>query len=1005
VYIEGYDFGAAANLDGFYSFTVPANIATGQEVTLTARFMGYRSMFETITLSPGTITQDFTLDTDVLMLDAVVVTGMGVGIEKEKLGVTIAKVSDNEIVNSDEGNVISSLHGKVANVEITAASGEPGAEGYIRIRGVTTIEGDNQPLIVVDGTPINNQSIAGQGGRTAGTTNQNRASDLNPDDIESMEILKGAAASAIYGSRAASGVVLITTKKGKVGKPKVSYKVAYSIDKVNKVPDLQQRYGQGYNGVASTTTSLSWGPEITGETYDHAWEMFETGHIFENNLTISGGNEWTTYYLSLERYDHDGTIVGNSDYVRNTVRLKASQRITESINITGNISVADISANQIQRGSNVSGLLLGAWRTTPSFNNLPYLDPTSGLHRSYRYQNPTVLRTSRGYDNPFFLVYEGVNTQDVGRFYGNLTLEWDPLDWLNVTWVGGHDYTSDQRRQVFPISSSSLPDGGVDRRKYNFTTSDSRLTVSATRRFKPADMVLNVLVGHQLSQRKHSEFTVVGNNMSVYGFNQVDNTTTYNPNEFEWTIRDESYFGQIMIDLFDQIYLSGSVRNDGSSTFGEAEKRHWYPKVSGAWEFTKLGLFSDMGNILSFGKIRAAWGVTGRQPGVYDTISAFGAGDFGEGWGVILSSTYMGYGGFFTSLQKGNADIKPERTSEYEIGAELAFWNNRIGVDFTYYKSKSTDVILGSPVAPSTGYGSITANAAIIENEGFEVSLDVQPINMRNFKWDLRAVWGTNDNMVVSLAGAERIGIGGFASCANYAVEGHGFGALWGEDFVRFGRGEIVDGTDIDATYTGWSEGDFYIAADGYPALSSEQRVIGDPNPDWTGSVRNTFTLFNKVTLSVLVDIKQGGDVWNGTRGALNYFGTTAETAANRGGTRVFEGIGPGAGTAVADGQSWYIDNIGSGFTGPAAWVIEDGSYIKLREISVAYKFKHPTLTKYTGLSDIDIRVSGRNLWTKTDYTGVDPETNLYGAHQSQGLDYFNNPNTKSYLVTLKFNY
>jgi TonB-linked SusC/RagA family outer membrane protein len=1017
VFIVGTGLGAATDVEGKYRFVVPAAMVQGQEVELKASYIGYRSKTERIVLVAGTITRDFALAVDVLKLEEVVVTGMGVGIQKEKLGVTIGKVRAREVVESDESNVIAALHGKVANVEVTASSGEPGAETYLRIRGANTIQGSNQPLIVVDGSPINNQSIAGAVGRHGGVTQMNRATDINPDDIESIEILKGAAASAIYGSRAGAGVVLITTKSGRPGRPRLSYKMTYTFDEVNRSVPLQKSYGQGLNGEASTTYPWSWGPKLDPDTptYDHAWEIFETGHVLENNLTLSGGTERTTYFLSLERYNVDGTIKGKSDYIRNSIRLKASQRVSDKLNVTGNIAFADVSSNRIQKGSNVSGLLLGAFRTPPNFNNQPYLDPVTGLHRSYRYQQPTELFRSRGYDNPFFVINEHVNTADIGRAFGNLKVEYDPFPWLNISYTLGHDYSNDERRTVLPPSSSSYPNGRVIREKFTYAETDGYLAISATRSFAPANLNLNLLLGHQWNQRSYNAFQTIGDGMSVVGFNQLDNTSSWSPNETESVVRDESFFGQLMVDLWDQLFLSGKIRNDGSSTFGEAQKRHWYPNISGAWEFTRLKPLSGLRKWLSYGKIRAAYGEAGRQPGAYQTITAFSPASYGAGWGVFLDATAFGFGGFETSFTKGNKDIRPERAKEWEAGIELAFLNNRVGLDVTRYVSKTEDVILSLPLPRSTGFGAQLRNAATIENDGWEVGLTLQPVSRKNFKWDMRLLYAQNDNLVTDLAGAEFVGLGGFVSCAAYAVEGYPYGVLRGEDFVRFGRGSIVDihdeegnvveeNVNIDERFTGWKEGDLFIDGDGYPVLDPQERVIGDPNPDWTGSIRNTFTLFNKIRLSALIDIKQGGDVWNGTKGALYFFGTHKDTE-DREGTQVFEGVGPGAGKPVPKGQAWHLNNLGSGFTGPASQFIEDGSFVKLREISLSYKLRHPSLTKWTGLSDIDIRLSARNLKTWTDYTGIDPETNLAGNTNWRGLDYFNNPQTRSYVLTLRFNY
>ncbi|MEW6507515.1 MAG: carboxypeptidase-like regulatory domain-containing protein [Bacteroidota bacterium] len=324
--------GAASDLDGSYIISVPTSMAKG-EFTLEVSYLGYQKASVQITLTADLV-QNFALKEDVLQMQTVVVTGMGVEIEKQKLGVTIGNVSAEAVANSKALDVISAIQGKVSNVEITSSSGEPGASTYIRVRGANSITGGTQPLIVVDGSPINNSEI---GVGVGGVTQMNRASDINPKDIESIDVLKGAAAAALYGSRAQNGVILIKTKSGKPGKAKLSYEVSYTFDEITNVQPLQQIYGQGNNGVGSKTAVATWGALIPAgtPTFNHERDIFKTGNTLDNSFTLSGGNEWTTYYLSVGRVGVDGTIKGKSSYDRNSVRVKASQRINEEINVTG----------------------------------------------------------------------------------------------------------------------------------------------------------------------------------------------------------------------------------------------------------------------------------------------------------------------------------------------------------------------------------------------------------------------------------------------------------------------------------------------------------------------------------------------------------------------------------------------------------------------------------------------------------------------------------------------
>lgn len=1002
VMLQATKIGTATDAEGNYSIEIP-NAQKGVVITLDVSYVGYRKISIQITLSGNLVKQNISLTEDILQMQTVVVTGTGTAVEKQKLGNTIGHVSAAEVTNSKALDVISAIQGKVANVEITQTSGEPGASTYIRIRGANSITGGTQPLMVVDGSPINNQEI---GGSVGGVTQQNRATDINPKDIESISILKGASAAALYGSRALNGVVLITTKSGKPGKTKVSYDVSYSYDDITQVQPLQQLYGQGNNGVASKTAAASWGPLLgSAPTFNHERDLFQTGHNTDNNLTVSGGNERTTYYFSAGRSDVKGTIIGNSRYQRNSVRLKASQLLTEQIKVTGNFQFNDVSSDRIQRGSNVSGLLLGGWRTPPDFDNSQYIDPVTGWHRSYRVQNPTSLKSSRGYDNPFFVAFEHVNKAEVGRAFGNIKVDYDPFDWLNFSYILGHDYTNDERRTVLPPSSSAQPDGLVTRDKFNTQETDGNFIATAKKYFDFADMAVTLSLGQNLNQRKYNQFTVTGTNMAVYGFNQLDNTSSYTPDEYESTIRSESYMGNLTVEMFNQLYLTAGIRNDGSSTFGESEKRHWYPKFSGAWEFTKLDFFKDLSSWFDFGKLRSAYGESGQEPGVYTTITSFGSssGAFGDGWGLSFTSNAYGYGGFYTTGGKGQKNILPQRAKEIEVGLDLGFLNDRLGIEFTYYNRKTTDAIFSLPLPPSTGNTSQVQNAGIINNRGIELSITTQPINISGFKWDLGLIYATNKNEVLDLSGAEYVGLGGFTSANGAAYMGFPLPVIRGYDYVKFGRGVVYSGVDIDKTYSGWKAGDLYIHTTGYPVQDPQIRIIGDPNPDWTGSVRSTFTLFGEIELSALLDFKQGGDVWNGTLGALTYFGTSKESE-DRGTFTVFNGYGPGAGKSVVKDQAYY-QGVGSSFVGPSSSNMEDGSYVKLREISIAYTLRSDFIKEWTGLSSIDLRVSARNLKTWTNYKGIDPETNLTGGTNLRGLDYFNNPQTRSIVLSLRLNY
>ena len=1041
VFITELSLGSTTDENGRYSFTVPGARVAGQTVRLTARRIGYTVRTATVTLTPGEVRQDFVLGANPLRLGEVVVTGAGTSSEVQKLGNVRNEVDSTSIQKSNESNIVNALAAKAPNVEVTSQSGEAGASSAIRMRGERTVNGTGQPLFIVDGQPIDNTTIA-TGDPTASTASPNRASDINPNDIESVEILKGAAAAAIYGARAGQGVVLITTKSGRPGATRYSLRSTASSDEVNTDYPVQREYGQGSRGNPApcggpgcSLTSGSWGPKLAAgtPTYGHFKELFRTGTTLDNVLSASGGNDRTLFYLSGERLDQKGIIVGpNNWYKRSSARLKASHRLTDRLNIGGNVAYVDSRGAFIQKGSNISGLLLGGLRTPPDFNNKPYLidltsasgDVVRGLHRSYRYPSPTITSKSdpvtRGYDNPLFVANEFENTGNVGRAFGNSSVDWDALDWLSAHYKLGVDYYADERLEGFPLTASSSPTGLVNRADFTNLQIDHNLTATASKTF--SDAVGGTLtLGQNLNSRRFRQLYATGTELIAEKPFQLDNTIQSNlqSNEFESLIHTQSYFAQATLDLWSQLYLTGAIRNDGFSTFGKSKPRHWFPKASIAWNFTDKVPFRD---VFPSGKLRAAYGEAGQEPPVYATLSGLVSQSFLDGWiSNGLSTTQAGIGGLATSSIRPQPNLGPEVSKEFETGIDLGLFRNYSDLSFTYYNSKTVDVILYTPQAPSTGFLSQASNAGIITNKGVEVVLNIRPVTTPSFAWDVGLQYGKNNNKVVDLKGIDAVDLptgGFFTGAVGAAVAGSHNGVLRGFDFARCGLGLVLgDGTNVDSECgTGAPKGALYLAADGFPRVDETTRIIADGNPDWTGSVRTNITLFGKLQLSALLDIKRGGDIWNGTKGALTNFGTHTATL-NRGQTVQFgknympahpgaSGAvgGPGVGVPVVIGQSWYQGD-GSGFGSVSAQFVEDGSYSKLRELSIQYTIDNPGFARGLGLSSIDLRLAGRNLHTWTKYSGIDPETNLGGAEVAiRGVDYFNNPQSRSIVFSVGLN-
>jgi TonB-linked SusC/RagA family outer membrane protein len=1076
VAIPTMGLGALSRDDGRYVIVVPGARVSGQAVTLVARRLGYKAQSAQITLAPGAVTHDFSLAANPLQLGEVVVTGAGTSMPAEQLGNVRNAVSADLIQRANEWNTVEALAGKAPNVIVSSSSGEPGSGSYITIRGQRTVglpnSGSAQPLFVVDGVPIDNTSFSTTdfnpvdgltAGSVEGTTQTNRAADINPSDIESIEILKGAAAAAIYGSRAGQGVVMITTKHGAPGPTHYSLRTSMAVDDINHTYPLQESWGQGSLGFAPSDPALgavgcdrstgvgnffcrtSWGPSLAGKTtYDHANEAYVTGYTSDNTLTVSGGNDRTTFYLSGSYLRDRGVFVGpNNLNQRSTVRFNGSHRLTETFKLGANFAYVDTRGRYIERGNNTNGIQLGLLRSPPDWNNLPYL-AADGQHQTFRFQNPLPQdqNANRGWDNPFFTLFVPENTAQVGRVFGNVTAEFLPVPWVKVNYTLGADYSNDERLEGAPQSSTPPQVGGrvTEGKLINYQI-DHNLTATASRAFS-ADFSGTLTLGQNLNSRNVRQLANVGRTLIAPLPYKLSNTVTRDvPIDAETVIHDASYFGQATLNAYSQLYLTAALRNDGSSTFDQNHLRSWFPKGSVAWELTKL-----IGErpVLSYAKVRASYGEAGQEPDPYLTSTIFSGsvpiGGYTQGMGA--NPTQSGFGGLASSIVKGASSLRPERTKEFETGFDVGLFHDKSDLSFTFYNAKTSDVILLTPLAPSSGYEREAKNSATFRNRGYEVSLNVRPVQTSDMAWEVGFQWASNRSLVMDLGGPTFIkldpnGLTPFA----VVKQGEEVGVFYDVGLARCGlspagMNAVVTGYDLninaakDATHPcgGAPSGAYFIAASGEPVTDNTNRVIGNPNPRWTGSVRSSFR-YGRIQVSGLLDVKHGGQIYNGTRAALYSYGTHQDTQVRAdcssgvtctgnmhvigdpGSPIVGPVVGPGAGTPIPIGQNWYEGaaigtGIGGLFGGTKEQFIEDGGYVKLREITVGYTFDQPWVQRALGFSSVEVRVAGRNLRTWTNYTGYDPETNLGGSVQAtRGIDYFNMPQTRSFVFSVTLNH
>lgn len=1040
VFIPSLNLGSQTNDAGRYTFVVAGARAAGQTVTLTARVIGFTSKSVQITLTNGqNLTEDFTLVSNPLRLGEVVVTGAGTSTTRERLTSTINSVDSASLHRvAQPQNVVSALAAQAPNVEVRTQSGEPGSSASIKIRGASSLSGTNQPLFVVDGQPIDNSTQSTMGGDQS-TVTTNRASDINPADIESIDILKGGAAAAIYGARAANGVILITTKRGHAGPTRYSFTSTETFDNVYTPQLVQTKYGQGFDQVAATcgapdcvVNRYSWGPEVGAGTpvFNHQDELFDTGLTADNNLQISGGSDRTTFFASGGLTNQNGYFKGpNNKYNRATVRLKGTQEVSSKLTVGGNISYIDTRGKYVQKGSNVSGVMLGALRTPPTYNNEDSFTAT-GLQKPARFPNPTsvtALQNAIYYDNPFFVLDNDGNRSELGRSIGNVNADWVPLGWLTIKETLGADYYNDSRLETLPLTSANNVLGSVNRLDINNLTIDNNLIATAQRTFSD-NLDATLTVGQNLNSRRFRQAAVDGEQLVAPTPFALQNTISQVATEFKSLQHVQGYFTQAEVNLWQQLVLNVGIRNDGFSTFGASDRRANYPKASAAWTFTKL-LGSDQNSgWLNYGKIHFAYGETGKEPPVYGAVTALSTLGFGlGGFGDVLKAGINGQGALSTSTTIGNPALRPERDRETEIGGDFAFFDSKVDLTATYYDKRSSDVILLTPVnAAQFGATSQTLNGAALKNQGVELTLNLHPLQTKNATWDVGVQFGRNKGEVTSLNGAQFITYNteGFTGAIGSSTVGFAPGVIRGDDFARCGRGlsltvpGIAGGPqDIDALCGSAAKGALFLAPDGRPLVDPTDRVIGDPNPKYSMSYNTSVHLWNKLTLSGLLDVRKGGTVWDGTRGILDNFGTGVDTyVRNQQGTfgknyqtDVFPVVaGPGAGVVAfasqQDWQDWFQGN-GGGFGPVGSQFMEDGSFVKLREIGITYTLDQRWVKSLSGFTSADIRIAGKNLKTWTKYKGFDPEANLGGAEfLTQGLDYFSNPQTRSFVISISLN-
>jgi len=1013
IMIKGTTSGVTTDRDGNYSLEV-----LDTKAILAFSFIGFED--QEIAVMNNTVV-NIVMKTSLSELEEVIVTALGTTIKVDETGSTSSIVSADNVQKAGSAGLIDALAGQASGVKINKSSGDPGSGSSIVIRGSNTISGASQPLIIIDGMPVSNDNIGG-----VTVTQQSRLDDINAKDIESVQILKGASAAALWGSRAANGVIVITTKNGALNqKPKVEYSFSQSFDKLTVLEPLQDKYGQGVGGVQNFTTNLSWGDKIadrsgaaddvnvngasfisntTGKTYyqlthknsketfvkSNEDAVFRTGSFTQHSFSISGGGEKTAYFFSLENLDQNG-IVRNYDYHRKNIRLNTKTQFYDWLTLDNKVTYANTKSNRtITAGETTNGVLLGLYRSSPDFDITDYIgtyvaaNGTVYPNRQRMYRSQLGESGAPAYTNPLWAMYEQQSPDNVDRFIVNPELKIYPAEWLKFIVRGGLDYYNDVRSDFYPIGSSSSARGvgqwvqtDIRNKEINFDA------IAIATHDLNDDVKLEATLGVNYNDR--NRFIDV-NTLSPFAVDSRLFTSDLNPdksatiwNTTQTHIRSNRGYGLLNFDLFNQLFVTVSGAVEAASTI---KGTFFYPSVDVAWQFTDL-IKSDA---LSFGKLRFAWGKVGIQPAPYQFYT-------------LASAGYADFGGSFTlDATKGNLNLKPEIKTEWEIGTNLRFLNNKIEFGLTYYKNQTKDILFAVKTNPSSGYTYNYKNAAVIENKGFELDLSGKIIEQKDLKLTVTANFNNNKNLVVDIAGAETVDIGGTSK----AVKGYPMSSFYIAGSLRDENNKLI------------------LDANGYPQLDTKARVLGDPNPDWRGGIGFQLN-YKNFDLSVLFEHSQGGDFLDRTRLTLYGFGQHVDVSNEvtipydmpnvNSGTTIKYHAGDivrgnledfGGGLVILD-EAWYNGKGGGlGFSHVNDLFVEDATWTKLRNVTLGYTFKKLKVSSKMTFSSVRLSVTGRDLILWTKLVGVDPDSNYYGVSNVSGMNYFNNPGTRSVLFNLQ---
>ncbi|MEO7991943.1 MAG: SusC/RagA family TonB-linked outer membrane protein [Chryseolinea sp.] len=947
--------GSVTDADGKYELSV-----IDQSAVLSFSFIGYTTM--QIPISNRAVI-DVTMVPDVHSLEEVVVTALGVEHEKRDLTYSTQVVKGDEILRAKEPSFLNSLTGKVSGVQITSSSGAPGSSARIVVRGATSIYGNNQALMVVDGVPVNNDESGLLGEGYAGSS---RSIDIDPATIENVNVLKGAAATALYGSAGARGVVMITTKGGgRDKKPVITFSSSYSWEK-GLFPQRQTKYGQGIDGVyydgETQKTSSSWGPRMDtlmiggklAPKYD-PYSFFRTGLTANNTISIDGGGANSNYFISYSNFNQQG-ITSTSGFKRHSFFAKYTTNISNKLSSSFQLTYSNSDQNRVPEGFN--GPMFVLYGQPVSWNPDPYLNP-DGSQRLYRYSR----------NNPQWVQHNSSNDLNVNRFIPIVTFNYMPVSWLTITERFGADFAFSQNK-LFEAPSGNLGTfGRIIDQNSNDRQFNNDLIFNATK--ETDNFSYNMILGFNAFSVYSQTLNETGSQLSVDGLHNISSAASIKAWESHSTRRKVGAYAQANIGYKRVLALSLTGRYDGSSVL--AKNNTYYPYGSAAVSFIFSELLpASITNTMNFAKLRVSIATVGNEnvdPYLINT-SYHSANVNG------IAFPFQGQAGFAVSNTIGNTALRNERLNESEIGLETKFFEGKIGLEASYFYRKSIDgLIPGVGISPSTGYTGTTVNSASIENKGLELLLNAKPVTRGKFSWDLTLSYTNIRNKVLALyPGLDQL---------DRFVVGQPYNIFYGTRYERNESGSIM------------------IGANGLPLMAATPGIIGNANPKWFAGLTNNLR-YGQFNLNFFFDMRKGGDIQN-DMDSYGFFYGSSKATENRG-----QIVIPGTSetdnqpNAVAVSARTYYQSV----TAIQESLIQDGTYIKLRSISVGYDLK-PSLLAKTPFKSVSLTLSGRNLWIYSPhFSGADPEVSSLGTGNGvQNIYQFSTPTSRSVMCTLKLSF